>query len=156
MADDGKPEHYSEKFKREIAALAAKVADLEAENESLRKAAGTSMSVAAPGGYPSMPDPTIFAAMFIAANEVRNMGGDSVLGLMQERWAAARQFNEWVRSGEDVKFYEARQAKIQAEAERQERQKRADEEGEKRKKAAAVARSRGEAPADVSLGVVLQ
>lgn len=138
MADE-KPEHYSEKFKRRIE-------ELEAENASLRKAAGTSMSVVGAPGKPGLPDPMLFAALFVAANEARNMGVESLLPLMQDRWHAARQFVEWVGAGHDLAAYEARMAAIRAEAERIERVKREDEAGEKRKKAEALARRMANVP----------
>lgn len=181
MADDGKPAHYSEKYKAEIADLKAEVerlktaleaaststvvgpldvvtADMVEQAKRFRakyEAMGATV-VPSAGASDRVLHAMVFGAMFVAANEARNMGVDSLLPLMKDRWHALREFGEYIASGQDVKDYEARQAKIQAETERQERQKRLDEEGEKRKKAAAVARSRGEAPADVSLGVVLQ
>jgi len=146
MADDGKPAHYSEKYKAEIEAL-------KAENKALREAAGTSVSVVSPG-KPSLPDPMLFAAAFIAANEARNMGTESLLPLLQDRWHAARQFCEWVGAGHDLTAYAERQAALKAEAERLERVKKADEEGEKRKKAEAAARMKGESLHDPALAAL--
>ena len=119
MPDESKPEHYSEKYKREIETLKAEVTRL---TDAL--AATSTITIA--GSVPSadatreamVTQAALYAGCMSAGWEARGGDVSSLYSILMTRWHAVRRFLTDVSSGADVAAYEANQAMEAAESAR--------------------------------------